>query len=240
MILKRTLSSLFLNRVVNEPLVRPFVFCDKQEDKNPELDLSILIGNPLNVTLVSEYGGFIFHKYEPGIYEVHTQFLPTSPPGHALEAAKEARKYIFSKTDAVEVYTRVSESNPRAKKFTESVGWTHRFKCGVVDYYVMRYDDWIRLDNDLVAIGEQFHSAVVSAGIESNHGEDQIHDKYVGATIETIFGGFPKKAVALYNRWATSCAYRNISIHLDSPLIVDIVTCLIYVRESDYEVIKCQ
>ena len=230
--IKRTLDPAFINSVVNHPDVAPWV--------SGPIDVGALVRDPANVVLVTEHGGFIFHRYEAAVFEVHTQFLPDTPPGHAWHASLEARRWMFTRTDVVEAYTKVKFDNRRAKHLTEAMNWMHRSDSNGYHHYIMRYEDWVLHDDTLAARGLQFHRAILEAGVGEDHSGDETHERYVGATWETILGGQPVKAIGFYNRWALSYGYPPVKVVGQNPLVLDIQTCRLHIREDDFEVLKCQ
>ena len=102
--LSRTFDATFLNRVVNHPEVRPWV---GRPDAG-EGDLTALVIDPANVTLVNQRGGFVYVRKAPGVFEVHTQFLPG---GSATQAARESVAYMFDVIGAEKLITAVPEDN---------------------------------------------------------------------------------------------------------------------------------
>lgn len=239
--IKRTLDPTFISAVIQHAEVAKWV--------GGTVDVEAVVKNPLNYCLVTEHGGFIFHRYEACIYETHTTFLPNTPPAHAYHAAIAARKWMFTHTDVYEAYTKVAEDNRRAKRLTEAMNWRLRFKGGVwptekgpvqLYHYVMHYEDWVLNDPDLAKRGAEFHARLVDAGVELDHPPDEVHDRYVGATIETVLAGQWGKALCFYNRWALSAGYLPIKAINQSPLIIDIHTCKLHVRDNDFEVLLCQ
>lgn len=106
MTLRRTFDPAFLNEVVNHPEVRPWLGGDRASP----IDMTALVTDARNVTLVNEGGGFIFVAHSPNVYEVHTQFLPSGRSGVA-EAAREAVGMMFRDFGADVILTDVPEDN---------------------------------------------------------------------------------------------------------------------------------
>jgi hypothetical protein len=76
--------------------------------------------------------------------------------------------------------------------------------------------------------------------LEENHPQDDAHDRYVGACVETIYGGQPEKAVILYNRWARFAGYQPIALVSKSPLLIDIGTAILQVINESFQVVQCR
>lgn len=107
-----------INAVINHPSVFPWVTMQGIES----IDVSALVENPDNVLLMCEGGGFLYEKIRPGIYEVHTQFIP-GVNANILKAAIESVFWMFTNTDAEVIYTEVPADNIRADKLTRKVGF---------------------------------------------------------------------------------------------------------------------
>lgn len=116
--LLRSTEAGFLNSVVNDPSVKPWVTLGLGE-----LDLTEAVNNPDNVFLANAWGGFLFVK-DGDCYECHTQFLPEGRGKKALEAAREAAWYIFTRTAALAIRTYVPRGNVAAAALARRVGFS--------------------------------------------------------------------------------------------------------------------
>ncbi len=250
--LRRSFEAAEINAIVNHPAIFPLVALPGLE----EIDCSPLVSDPRNVLLIAEGGCFLFTQDEPGIYEVHTNFLPEHRGKNVILAAKEAAKWMFTHTDAMILQTRVPIFNKAALVaikwcgfdfwFERKGGWLDsEGKAADVKYYRLSHENWIDKSAEMVAAGELFHARLDSE--YSRHGrkphshpEDPYHDRQVGLCFETIFAGQPDKAVILYNRWARIAGYQQISLISRSPLIIDIGEALLLASENNFKVIKCR
>lgn len=140
----RSTDAAFLNRVVNDPSVFPYVSLGLEGP----FDLSGILSDWNNHFMCNEYGGFLFIKHKEYIYEVHAQFLPEGRGRSAIESALLAERYMFTKTDALRLDTYVAHDNRAASWFTRKVGFT---KWGDVTvngvpshYYVLTLKNWAR------------------------------------------------------------------------------------------------
>ena len=82
--LERSYDIEFINRVINDPSVRPYVGGGVDGD----LDAEVLVNDPDNWFLMGEHGGFLLNPTAPNVREVHTFVLPEGRG----EWAKDARK----------------------------------------------------------------------------------------------------------------------------------------------------
>lgn len=245
----RTLKADFLNEVANHPDVRPGLGSDGL------LDLADVIGNPANVTLIFDHGGFVVHKKDIGIYECHSLFLPEGRGAAVLAAVREAMRYMFTATDCLEVQTRVPENNRAAKALTLATGFRHIFDrsacwqvgADMVDcsYWTYGLDDWMRDDPEIERAGRAFHddldAAKQAAGAaDPAHPEDVAHNRAVGAVVEMFRAGNPAKAVWCYNRWAGLAGYLPVHLVSQNPVIIDQFDAVIEVKPHGMEVLLCR
>lgn len=242
MTLSRSFDSAWFNQLLNHPSVHCWVAGDLEN-----LDATALIGDERNILLRADKGGFLFHFHEPGTYEVHTQFLPEGRG--VLELAKQAAHYLFTKTDCVEILTRVPVGHAAAKKLTLAMGFTKLFtgskwklhgETVPVEFYRLGIEEWIANAEGLVERGEWFHKELERLGAEAEHEDDVVHDRYVGAAVEMILNGQVGKGVAYYNRWAKFYGYDLIACVSRDPLIIDIRTARLKVANDSFEVMQCQ
>src|SRR6202161_2077340 len=107
---ERHLDAGFLNRIANDPHVRPWIAPGKEP-----LDLTFHVENRNNVLLAGEHGCCIFLKMLPGVYEVHTQ-VRREGRGEWTNALTAACAHkMFLQTDAYEIMTRVPAGDIAAK-----------------------------------------------------------------------------------------------------------------------------
>ncbi len=231
----RYYSADFINSVLNDDTVFPW--CFPYGTKKP-VDIGPSLLDVKNVLLCNEHGGFVFHWREAGCYEIHTQFLPPGRGAAAVEAVFEALDYMFTKTDCMEVVTRIPANNDAARTLALATGFRQDFIAPkawrvsaeeVLDVgcYVLTWRDWMRRAQRLVEHGEWFHAQLEELGLHPEHDEDVVHNRAVGATIAMIQGGQLDKAITLYNRWARLAAYMPITLLARTPVTLDIGTAVI-------------
>lgn len=244
--MRRTLGAAFLNRVANDPAVRPWVGGDG------ELDLTAIVSNPANIALINEHGGFIFERHDAGRYEGHTMFLPSGRGRAVRPAAMQAFRYIFTRTDASEIVTKVPESNPAADIMARRCGMEPSFRReaawsdgAAVTFMVLTLERWRALDDSVATEGEAFHTALEVAKREvgstlPTHPHDEAHERAVGAAILMARAGQARKSVWSYNRWARFAGYAPIELLSEVPPVVDIQDAVFTVNDGALEVLKCR
>jgi hypothetical protein len=221
------------------------------------IDTTDLVADPRNVLIMADGGGILFIWQEPGIYEVHTNFLKAHRGLHALGASLAAYRWMFTHTDCMTLLTRVPAFNRAADRFCAIVGATKEFerravwpmKNGQVDmtFWSLRYDDWIKQTSDLIISGRSFHDRLdmefTRHGVERQnaHANEDCHDLHAGAAAEMIYGGQPEKGVILYNRWARFAGYGLIALVARNPLVIDIGDAVLQVLDGQtFKVITCR
>lgn len=249
--IQREFDATRLNAVVNHPAVHPWVSLPGQG----ELDLTPAASDPRNVLLMTEGGGLLFVQHEPGVYEVHTQFVPEVRGRAALKATREAVHWMFTRTDCMEILTKVPQGNVAAEALTRALGgvldferkdaWQTPLGLRSVKYYGLRYADWVKSAGGLVERGHWFHDQLESEKVRMGshavvHDDDPAHDRHVGAAVEMILRGQVAKAIVLYNRWARFAGYVELQVVSVAPLIIDIQEALIQVSDGNFEVIQCR
>lgn len=248
--LVRETDAHWLNRVVNDPSVYENVRGYHQG----RLDLSEALHKPQNVLLSGEHGCIIFDCQMPGLYEAHTTVLPAGRGAWTLEMVNEALRWMFCKTDAIEIFTRVPKGNLAARALVRAIHGTFEFrrKDGWVkdndpipaDMFSIDFKQWARTAPGLPERGAWFHHRLEEEYTrlgrkEPSHDDDAVHDRYVGAAVEMILGGQPDKGVLFYNRWALMAGYQPVSIVAREPLTINIADALIIVRGDDFWVPAC-
>jgi hypothetical protein len=222
-----------INRIVNDPSVYPWV---RGVCEGP-LDLGPLLADKRHVCLVGEFGGCLFTQQSPGIYEVHSQFLPQGRGEHAIKVVREALHWMFTRTDAVEIWTRCPKGNLAARALARAIGgreemtvargWVQDGKIIPAAIFSMTVQEWMKTSPDLVEIGAWFHAKLedefkLAGYSEPVHDDDPNHNRYVGAAVEMIRGGQPSKGVIFYNRFALMAGYAPISVVGFDPVMINI------------------
>lgn len=245
--LERATDAKFINAVANHPAVKPYMLLRRGEN----MDYSGIVSDPRNVVLTGEYGGMAFHNLLPGLFEVHTQSLPEGRGAWTLEMAHSALLYMFSKTEAVEIFTRVPYENEPAKKLTLAMGGVFEQSAEVDldgrligwSIYRLTMQDWIKTSPLLEGIGQMFHVKLhdqydaLDLAI-ARHEDDAWHNRNVGAAHSMIAGGQAYKGVGFYNRWARMALAPMIGIIGKDPLVIDIQDCWLKIAGDGFKVME--
>jgi hypothetical protein len=251
--LKRTLEAAHLNAVANHPEVRPWI------GGEGALDLGPIIANPVNVALIHPHGGWVFARHEPGIYEVHTLCRAAGRGKGQLIAWREAARWMFTRTDAREIVTRIPDDNAGAGAAAALCGFKQRFRREKafmsvvagrlvdVSYQALTIDDWAGRDPQALEAGEAFHERIAAArraraggSALTDHPEDLAHDRAAGAACLMIGVGNARKGVWAYNRWAALAGYAPIAVLTDQPLVIDLGAGVIAgVTNGEMEILSC-
>lgn len=244
--LHRTMSADFLNEVANDEAVRPFV------GGTGLVDVTSIVTNPQNIALVNDHGGFIFVRDEATRFELHTLLLPDGRGADVLPAFEEAARFIFTATDALEILTKIPASNRAADLMARRAGFVPIFtRSGVwpdgsdVVFFALSLDAWRAKDSTLWAEGEAFHDLLLAAKFGAGselpvHGEDEAHERAVGAASLMARAGNAGKAVWMYNRWARFSGYATIEQVGIAPVLLDVRDAIVGVSGDLLEVVLCR
>lgn len=238
----------FWNTIANHPDVRPFI-----GPGEAEVDLSGIVEFPLNALLATDHGGFAFVKHEPGRYELHTIFGPRGRGQSVLTAFEEAARWMFTRTDCLEIVTKTAATNRPAAWMARLAGFRPIFVRQAaswdgsdVTFYVLTLDEWLQRDTAIEAEGHRFHQLLVDAKREAGselpiHPDDAAHDRAAGAAALMARLGHAAKGVWIYTRWAKLAGYRDIELLSDGEApMIDVRDAIITVRNGEIEVVECR
>jgi hypothetical protein len=243
-IVSRQTSSTRINAILNHPDVLPWV----SKDGAP-LDLGPIIEHPDVFAIYGEYGGQVYHRLQPGLFEAHSAALPQGRGTWMVEATHQSLKWLFTHTEAVEIVTRVPVGNVAAKGLARAIHGAHDctlrgawVKDGQpldCDIYSLTIQGWMKSSPLLPAEGRRFHDRLEAEfarlGIsELAHPDDETHDRVVGAAFSMCLGGQPQKACVFYNRTASLAGWQQISVISLNPLVVDIGSAILVMRGDDF------
>ena len=194
--MRRDFDAVRINRVVNHPEVKRWI-----SQTNDVIDLTPMVTNPRNILLMSDGGGTLFVNHAPALYELHTQFLPDGRR-LAFRFVREALRWMFLRSDAMELMTRVPIVNEAAVRFTEAFGpiMQHEgpgngpFGPCAVRIYRMTWWDWLKT-------------------VKWPPVEGFPDDANALAALACIAEGGIDKGVVLFNRWASVAGYAPIDLH---------------------------
>ena len=231
----RTLDAKFLTDLANEPEVRPFL------GRSGVLDLAPLVNDPNNFTFVCEQGGFVGHRLQPGIYELHTIFRPGDGP-HVMAFAAKCMRFMFVNTDCVELKTKVPATNGGARVLAVRAGMSRLFERSNawetpdggfenIEYFSITIDKWAMFDKYNAAYGMQFRKV---------EAPDTAHDAFLGAALQMMIANNPAKGVQFYNRWASFTGCSPINILGANPPLFEVFGEVMQISGQTIEVLKCQ
>lgn len=243
---QRTMDPSHLNAVANHPDVRPRLAGEG------ELDLTPLVEDVNNVAYVTPHGGFVVVAVGYARYEVHSLFLPSAPGGHTVRAMKAARDDIFSRTDCLELVTKVREGNRPAAALAQLADFEPRFSSAFsphdatpTTFLGLTIDRWALRSSLPGQMGHWFHQSLTDAKQRAGsglpvHPDDPIHDAMAGAAVLMLRDGQARKAVSFYNAWARWAGYGTIQLLRDLPTVLDIGDAIIEAHDGRMEVLLCR
>jgi len=141
----------WFNSIVNHPSIYPYV-CGELYPNS--LDLSSLLESPdCFIHRDGDFGGFFFHKVAPGVYEVHTQFLPEGRGPRTVALAKASAEKLFKEVPgSVAITTKVPITNRVARKLAIATGFKFSHREGTwlingkqvpVDHFILSKINWV-------------------------------------------------------------------------------------------------
>lgn len=238
-----------INKVLNEPRVRPWV-ADASEGV---IDISAKVAIKENVLLMGQYGGVMFDWYGGGIYEFHTQLLPEGRGEWARKFFTDCAHFMFTRTDCCEALTRVPEGHIAAKagalglgmkfEFTRENECKFRGKLGDVSIYSYTIYDWIKIAPYITERGawlhERMNEEALRIGITAKpHETDDNHNRYVGAAVEMGMNGQLRKAVIIYNRWALVSRHALVQAVQEKPPVIRMDIGLMQFNGDDIQIVR--
>lgn len=247
----RCFDPIEVNAIINHPSVRPHVGGANHDP----LDLTEFVRSPANYAL--RYEGFLalFHQKMPGLFEVHTQALPASRGKIVAEGAPAMAHWMFTRSNAIELFTRVPDENDAARELATENGFEFEFRredgwmtpegAQPVDWMRLSITNWMRGAEGLIERGQWFHreieAACARAGVErKDHPEDENHDRYVGAAAEAIIHGQVAKGIHYYNRYAVMIGSPAIVLLSQAPVIIHVGDVALKVEGGSFDVVKSQ
>ena len=244
--IERTFDADFFNDICNRPEVRPGL------GGTGRIDVSPLVLEPRNIALRTEHGGFILQPHGAGFYSVHTQFAAEGRGAHAIAAMRAGLDFMFTRTDAMRIFSHCPDDNSGALALAKSGGarlwFRNELEPQLGPGQVVAWDifDWVARTPDLEAEGEEFHDvsekAIAANGIElPDHPHDPIHNRYVGATVRMARAGQVRKGVLVYNLWAGAAGYPPADFISESPPTINAGLGMIVqlAPDGEMEVAQC-
>lgn len=236
--IERIFDAAHVNRICNHPAVRPGL------GGEGEIDVSSVLADDKNYALFGPEGGFILHAGPGASFEAHSQFTPEGRKS-SIRAMLAGMDYMFTRTNCLQITTFLPDGNKGAQGLARAGGFRPWFRrdnhiCGPGMQARIDIDDWICRTKDLEADGHRFHEALEGAGGETNHADDPVHERYVGAALRMFERGQSRKAEALYNRWAVNAGYVPCRLLSDNPPVVDTGNAVVTLADGKMEVLECR
>lgn len=220
-----------VNLILNNPEVRPWV----ADMTDGVIDISASVSNPDNILLMGKHGAIFFICVMPGTYECHTQILPEGRGGWAHKFAIAVLDWMFARSNAWEVVTRIPSGHLGALTLAKGVGFRYEFTSmepchfrGEVvkaSTYRQTLQEWIGLSDHFAQAGAHVHLQMLNEAKRLGmnavpHEEDQYHNQVAGAAVEMARHGFAVKGTLFYDRWAVLARHRSISLVSKDPPII--------------------
>lgn len=240
--LRRTLDASFLNQIVAHQQVRDMMGVADAST----IDLTAACADARNITLLAEHGGFIFKQWSPGYYELHTMFEPRGQGRERYWASVFAARYMFLRTDATELVTKVDRLAAGMRAADLAVRQFGFRRTGdAQDRYItysLAMSDWAQHDTACVERGEAFHEQLEAAkaaiGSERKaHPNDPCHNGIVGAAYACVLEGQVLKGVNFYNRWAQLAGYEPIIMLGAWPPVIDLHDAIVTVTDGAMDMV---
>ena len=170
----------------------------------------------------------MYNKLSASQYEVHTAADKTLW-GKTTPFARESLDILFTETDATSVYTLVPADNTLAYKLAKRCGFkelyktSHRFGENASVLYI-DLQTWARRASSFKELGEKFHHAIENTGLDTDHDDDPVHDKYVGIALRMHLAGNTSKAEWFFNTWGAMAGFAPVHAHADGTLTIGVGT----------------
>jgi hypothetical protein len=237
-----------VNAILNHAEVRPWV-ADIGEG---EINISGPVANDENILLMGKFGAVFFIYLMPGCYECHTQILPEGRGAWAHKFAVAVLDWMFARSNAWEVTTRVPLGHLGALTLARSVGFQHEFtsmdpclfRGEWVKASILRVTihEWAARSAAYKAMGERLHDQM---GLEAlrlgitvpPHADDDYHSAVAGAAIEMVRHGLMIKASYFYNRWSALSRHRPIDVVSLDPPVIKMDLGAMRIKEDGIEVV---
>jgi hypothetical protein len=237
-----------INVILNHPKVRPFI-----DSRDGTINAAPVVENPDNFALAGAFGTCIFLGVMPGVFEVHSACLPEGRGAWMKAFAEASLQWMFTRTNAWEITTRVPHGHVPAKALTEACGFRLEFtrpECVFlkenvpVDIYRLDIMDWAERSQWALESGHAFHDQLHAEAkrlgiIAPAHEDDPQHNRVAGAAVEMVRNGQIVKAVLWYNRWAYMARHAQIGLVSEAPPVVRMDIGDLHILPKGIEVRPC-
>lgn len=248
--IERQKGAAFINRVVNDPGVDPWV----RGYLLGRMDYSAMLDDPDKIFLGGQHGVMAFHRRMPGLFECHIAVLPAGRGAWTLDFVGGCLHWLFSRTDAMEVMARIPKGNLRVRalarrlrwvyEFTNPRGWVMALDEVPADIFSMHVQGWIRNARGLRERGAWFHEKLDEelARFGAKSEKPWINPssyRHVGAALEMIMAGQPHKGVILLNRWGLLSDFAPAAVVSTDPISIDLGVGTAIFRPDSFWLATC-
>jgi len=213
-----------INRVLNNPRVRPFVGLP---NAGP-LDFGPLVADLRNYLLMTEGGGFFLQCIDPGVYEIHTQFVPEARGRRVVEATVDMQRFMFGRTDCIEIVTKVPSGNVAATALVRKAAMQPLFSHDGSAFYTKTLAGWAE-----TARVTRESSAFLPVS-------DDLRRTMLMLAIEMAAFGQIDKGLRFYSRFSRLTNTLPLALVAINPLVFDIGEALIALRGEELETVLCR
>jgi hypothetical protein len=118
------------------------------------LDVTPVLDNAALIALFGNFGGFMFWRLVPGIYEAQVTVLPEGKGEWALRAARSALRWMFEKEGALEIMMAAAQGDSAAHAVIKNIspgskyrgqienGWLRNGQLVPSDIFSLTKMDW--------------------------------------------------------------------------------------------------
>lgn len=243
----RTFDATLLNTIANRDDVRFRLGWGSEK-----LDLSPIVKNPRNYAFQNDLGGFVCINTFGQTYEVHTIFTPERKGVESVvDLMFRAEFFMFTKTDCVELTSKVPEDNAGAERLANRFGFLNigtqlNWDAGRSATLKRKtLEDWAKNAPESYIAGRNFHDTLEAAKLHTGatvpaHAEDNLHDAIVGASVLMVQGGQVRKGIGFYNYWASLSGYGQVNLVSETPPVIEMSDAVIGLEDGKLEVYLCR
>ena len=144
----RATDAAVVNFIANQPGVYGFIAPNPYSGE--PIDLTECAERPDHYVLLHNEscdGAMVFEWSGPGIWEMHTMFLPSCRGKKALEAGREMLAYMFDELEAFCIWGQTPRDLKAARLFNNHlggriVGEGEHYRFGACIHYRLTRDEW--------------------------------------------------------------------------------------------------
>lgn len=247
-LVERATDAARANAILNHPVVYPYV-----AERPGPIDLSRQAANPDNYLLVGDSACALFAPVIVGTYEVHSASLPEARGAHTLAFARACLDWMFTRTTAWEIVTRIPRGHLPAAALAKACGYTWEYDSPnpccfmgrnvVATVWRLGVHDWVSRSRFALERGQWLHRRMgeeaARLGVkEPQHEDNDHHSRVTGAAIEMARQGHPLKGVLFYSRWSILARHATVQLVSVSPPVLKMDLGLMSFRGDDIEVAR--